>query len=129
MNQLVGLKFFFMNPQVTVCFAISMSCVIVSGQFFGSYDNAYRFGYDSNDFGGIGSFDQASGGAASIRDPRQNRGKVFNFFYVLVCVRFGSFSCLRTITSQLRDNEPRQRSDFFDVYNDVDSEHKNKTQL
>lgn len=52
-----------------------MSSVLVSGQFFGSYDNAYRFGYDSNDFGGIGGLDQGSGGAASIRDPRQNRGK------------------------------------------------------
>lgn len=72
-----------MYPQVTVCFAISMSCVLVSGQFFGSYDNAYRFGYDSNDFGGgIGAFGQGSGGAASIRDPRQNRGKrnkIFRF--------------------------------------------------
>lgn len=66
-------------PQVTVCFAISMSCVLVSGQFFGSYDNAYRFGYDSNEFGGIGSFGQVSGGAANIRDPRQNRGKNLYF--------------------------------------------------
>lgn len=71
--------------QVTVCFAISMSCVLVSGQFFGSYDNAYRFGYDSNDFGGISSFGQANGGAASIRDPRQNRGKNL-YYYTFLCL-------------------------------------------
>lgn len=59
-----------------------MSCVLVSGQFFGSYDNAYRFGYDSSDFGGIGSFGQVSGGAASIRDPRQNRGKKKSLLFI-----------------------------------------------
>lgn len=61
-----------------------MSIVLVSGQFFGSYNNAYRFGYDSleNDFGsapsslgGSSSFGGLSNSLASIRDPRQNRGK------------------------------------------------------
>lgn len=102
-----------------MCFAISMSCVIVSGQFFGSYDNAYRFGYDSNDFGGIGSFGQSNGGAASIRDPRQNRGKNLYFFDVVFgFVRLVSFSRRQTMTSRLRDNKLRQRSVFY-VYNDL----------
>lgn len=60
-----------------------MSLVLVSGQFFGSFDNANRFGYNSlsNDdfgsgtFGGPGSFGGLGSGLASIRDPRQNRGK------------------------------------------------------
>lgn len=59
-----------------------MSLVLVSGQFLGTYDNSYRLGFDSfNDdfsgssFGGSNSFGGLSG-LASIRDPRQNRGKI-----------------------------------------------------
>lgn len=52
-----------------------MSLVLVSGQFFGTFDNAYRFGYDSvgNDFGSS-SFGAINSGPSSVRDPRQNRG-------------------------------------------------------
>ncbi|XP_055322172.1 uncharacterized protein LOC129578094 isoform X2 [Sitodiplosis mosellana] len=67
---------------VRVLFAISMSLVLVSGQFLGTYDNSYRLGFDSfnDDFrgsslGGSNSFGGFSG-LASIRDPRQNRGPV-----------------------------------------------------
>lgn len=60
-----------------------MSLVLVSGQFLGTYDNSYRFGYDSlsDDFGGSsgGSFGGFGSGLASIRDPRQNRGKHTNY--------------------------------------------------
>lgn len=59
-----------------------MSLVLVSGQFLGTYDNAYRFGYDAlgDDFSGSsgGSFGGFGSGLASIRDPRQNRGKINN---------------------------------------------------
>lgn len=70
--------FFFISfIQTSVLFAIAMSVTIVSGQFFGSYDNSYRFGYDSS-----ASLDDSSSGSSfggfggsRFRDPRQNRGK------------------------------------------------------
>lgn len=58
-----------------------MSIALVAGQFFGAYDNSYRFGYDNNELGGIGSFGSFGGfggSASSIRDPRQNRGNTIN---------------------------------------------------
>lgn len=68
--------------QTQVLFAMSMSVVLVSGQFLATYDNSYRSGYDSltddfdsNSFGGVNSFRGFGSGLASIRDPRQNRGK------------------------------------------------------
>lgn len=68
-----------------------MSVVLVSGQFFGSYDNAYRFGYNSlsgedfgsGPFGGPGSFGGFGSGLSTIRDPRQNRGKIHQSFVFL----------------------------------------------
>lgn len=61
-----------------------MSLVLVSGQFLGTYDNSYRLGFDSlsddfsgSSFGGSNNFG-GFGGLASIRDPRQNRGKIKN---------------------------------------------------
>lgn len=69
-----------------------MSFVLASGQFLGQYDNSYRFGYDSlsddfsgssfgggaNSFGALGNGfgSGVASGLASIRDPRQNRGKI-----------------------------------------------------
>lgn len=60
-----------------------MSLVLVSGQLLSTYDNSYRFGYDSlnDDFSGsslgnLNSFSGFGGGLANIRDPRQNRGKI-----------------------------------------------------
>lgn len=64
-----------------------MSLVYVSGQFFGSFDNAYRFGYDSSsslDDLNSGSFGGSS--LASIRDPRQNRGKYYYYYCLKYCL-------------------------------------------
>lgn len=57
-----------------------MSLVLVSGQFLSTFDNSFRYDSLSDDFsgsalGGAGSFGGFGGGLASIRDPRQNRGK------------------------------------------------------
>lgn len=67
----------FFSHQTSVLFAVVMSITLVSGQFFGTFDNSYRFGYDSSasvdDVSGGSSF--GSFGGSRLRDPRQNRGK------------------------------------------------------
>lgn len=97
-----------------------MCLVLVSGQFLGQYDNSYRFGYDSlsddfsgSSFGGgansLGALGNGfASGLASIRDPRQNRGKIdFNKFFVnlpfyeAICntLQSNCFCCCRFFSS------------------------------
>lgn len=56
--------------------------MLVSGQFLATYDNSYRFGYDSpsddlsgSSLGNLNTFNGFGNGLARLRDPRQNRGK------------------------------------------------------
>lgn len=68
---------FFPKLQASVVFAFIMSVTLVSGQFLGTFDNSYRFGYDSSasldDISSGSSF--GNFGGSRLRDPRQNRGK------------------------------------------------------
>lgn len=93
--------------------------MLVSGQLLTTYDNNYRFGYDSlsDDFsgsslGGVNSFSGFGSGLASIRDPRQNRGKWWmHTFYWKALI----FSSLNHLCHDTWCKNQQQLAFYFDV--------------